>query len=535
MRAGYDDYLNPDGKILRSLLKFPLSAIPPGETVTSAILEVYLVASYDYPYESRTITTYRVAEPWGEDIVIWNNVPSFGEAYGSTLVSHNDASVGVWYSFDVTALVSAWHNGTYLNYGLMLRGPEWSGNDSSRKGFATGETIYPPTLVVNFEPSPPTSTPTSTLTPTSTPTPTETATPTNTPTATPTSQHIYLPLLLKDYVTLIPTRTSTSTPTLSLPSPQQAVALVVSIADYEHMAPASASSVTRAGAPGFDIMYTVCDGHQIQGRLAYACSCNAWPGVFASALRADRCSVRLLEDSQATKAGIRDAILDWLDPREDENTQVIFFFSGHGMYAADDDPPEEADGYDEFIVPYDVDCLYCDTPPQLEWIPETAIRDDELDSWLSQLESQHIVVLIDSCFAGGMASSPVATARGLPQISALSSATASLQIGDGFARDINRSGRVVLMASQETQGSWEFGELKNGAFTYFLAEALRSPAADTNGNGWVSAEEAYLYLRDRVDNYVYGHTGYHQDPKIYDGVSGQVDLTQPIITTACPW
>ena len=309
--------------------------------------------------------------------------------------------------------------------------------------------------------------------------------------------------------------------------------MVVGIADYEHM-PLSASSATRAGAPGFDLMYTVCDGHQTQDRLAYACSCNAWPGMFASALRAERCSVRLLEDSQATKAGIRDAILNWLDPREDENTQVVFFFSGHGMYAADDNPPEEADGYDEFIVPYDLDCLYCDTP-QAEWNPETAIRDDELDSWLSQLESQHIVVLIDSCFAGGMASSPVATARGLPQISALSNATSSLQIGDGFAQDINRSGRVVLMASQETQGSWEFGELKNGAFTYYLAEALRSPAADTNGNGWVSAEEAYLYLRDRVDNYVYGYTGYHQDPKIYDGVSGQTDLTQPIITTACPW
>jgi len=281
-------------------------------------------------------------------------------------------------------------------------------------------------------------------------------------------------------------------------------------------------------------MYTVWDGHQTHDRLAYACSSNAWSGMFVSALRAERCSVKLLEDSRATKAGIRDAILDWLDPREDENTQVVLFFSGHGMYATDDNSPEEADGYDEFIVPYDADCMYCGTEQEV-WLPETAIRDDGLDSWLNQLESQHMVVLIDSCFAGGMASSSVAAARSLPQISALSSATSSLQIGDGFARDINRSGRVVLMASQETQGSWEFGALKNGAFSYYLLEALRSLAADTDDNGWVSAEEAYLYLRDRVDDYVYGHTGYHQDPKIYDGVSGQVDLTQPIITTACPW
>jgi hypothetical protein len=99
------------------------------------------------------------------------------------------------------------------------------------------------------------------------------------------------------------------------------------------------------------------------------------------------------------------------------------------------------------------------------------------------------------------------------------------------------------MASQETQGSWEFSALKNGAFTYYLVEALHSPAADTNSNGFVSAEEAYAYLAPKVDNYVYEHAKdkngqihvYHQNPQLYDGISGQVDLTRPIVTTSCPF
>lgn len=213
MRVGYDDYLGPDGQIVRGLVKFNLSAIPPGATINSAELQLFLVESWDYPGRSRTVTTYRVTSPWAEDIVCWDNAPGIAEAYGSDSVTHSD-----WrpYIFDVTDLVRAWHNGTYVNYGIALRGPEHSGSDSSWKAFATSETIYPPRLVVDF--APPTRTPTVTNTPTetSTPTvtrtpietstPTATSTPTDTPTptatATPTSPvpKIYLPLIVKNHI-----------------------------------------------------------------------------------------------------------------------------------------------------------------------------------------------------------------------------------------------------------------------------------------------------------------------------------------------
>jgi len=147
MWAGYDDYLSPDGKIVRSLIQFDVSVIPSGISIDSAVLQVYLVDSWDYPNRTRTITTYRIGSAWSESSVTWNTRPSCAEAYGSASVTHG--SFG-WYSFDVTNLVSGWVNGSLPNYGVMLRGPEGSGSDSSWRGFSTREGPYTPQLVITY-------------------------------------------------------------------------------------------------------------------------------------------------------------------------------------------------------------------------------------------------------------------------------------------------------------------------------------------------------------------------------------------------
>ncbi len=145
MWAGYDDSLDPDGMIVRSHVRFDVSAIPSGTIINSAVLQVYLVNSYDFPNTTRTITTYRISSSWAESSVTWNTRPSFAEAYGSAPVTHG--ALG-WYSFDVTNLVQGWVNDTLPNYGIMLRGPEVSGPDSSWKGFSTREGSNSPQLVI---------------------------------------------------------------------------------------------------------------------------------------------------------------------------------------------------------------------------------------------------------------------------------------------------------------------------------------------------------------------------------------------------
>jgi hypothetical protein len=96
---------------------------------------------------TRTITTYRIASAWSESTVTWNNKPSFSTAYGSAPVTHGAWG---WYSFNVTNLVRGWINGTIPNNGVMLRGPEWSGPDSSWKSFSTREGPYRPRLIITY-------------------------------------------------------------------------------------------------------------------------------------------------------------------------------------------------------------------------------------------------------------------------------------------------------------------------------------------------------------------------------------------------
>jgi uncharacterized caspase-like protein len=100
--------------------------------------------------------------------------------------------------------------------------------------------------------------------------------------------------------------------------------------------------------------------------------------------------VMTLIDSGATKASIN-ATFNLLDAKEGKNTLVVFSFSGHGRQVPDTAPYDETDGYDEFIAPYDATLA-----------GGNVILDDELDEWLSRLESEHIVVSLDSCYSAGV-------------------------------------------------------------------------------------------------------------------------------------
>lgn len=149
MLAGYDDYFDPDWKIMRSLIKFNLSAIPANTSISNAVLRVRYKWWWDYPGQSRTITSYRIGSNWSEGNVTWNTAPAIGEAYGSVALVASDSALG-WYSIDVTNLVRGWVNGTWPNYGIMLRGPEHSGSDSSWRGFGTKEAGDAPELQITY-------------------------------------------------------------------------------------------------------------------------------------------------------------------------------------------------------------------------------------------------------------------------------------------------------------------------------------------------------------------------------------------------
>jgi bacillolysin len=132
MWVGYDHCYGAGAA--RSLVKFDTSSVPAGTAITSATLYLYLANSCDMGERTHQVTIHRITGPWGYGSVTWNNQPGTAGPYGSAWIPSRSWG---WYGFDVTALVQGWINGSFPDYGLMVRSNESSGNDSARLGFYT--------------------------------------------------------------------------------------------------------------------------------------------------------------------------------------------------------------------------------------------------------------------------------------------------------------------------------------------------------------------------------------------------------------
>ena len=208
-------------------------------------------------------------------------------------------------------------------------------------------------------------------------------------------------------------------------------------------------------------------------------------------------------DSQATKNAIKNAISS-VAVRSTSSDLFIFYFSGHGgTYDSDIAPIDEADGFDEYLVPYDANINI-----------SSQIRDDELKSWLSSVPGKKVVIL-DSCHSGGFSKSIGITAKTLTGIK-------EANIIDGFSKDLDISGFFTMTACKENETSIEDPDLFNGIFTEYLIEGLYGNA-DINGNG-ITAEELFYYAEPLTLNRA-NYYQIEQHPQVYDGIFGDTMLT----------
>jgi hypothetical protein len=191
----------------------------------------------------------------------------------------------------------------------------------------------------------------------------------------------------------------------------------------------------------------------------------------------DKDHIKLLLNEKATKADIYYAI-KWLADNAASDDTVLFYFCGHG-----------APGYL---------CLY-----------NMLLSDTELDSWLDKLDSEKIIVVLDTCHAGS------------------------------FSRELGEDGRVVLMGCRPHESSFEDPELKHGVFTHYILQAISSfEAADTDGDYELSAEEIFSYAEPRtIDEIIKPYAnqpadskGDRQHPVIYDSrYSEEVGLLKRVV------
>jgi outer membrane protein assembly factor BamB len=199
--------------------------------------------------------------------------------------------------------------------------------------------------------------------------------------------------------------------------------------------------------------------------------------------------IKLLIDSNATKAAIFNAITTWLSDREDSDDTVLFFFSGHGGQGADLAPIDEADNLDEYICPTDSLTSY--------WTND--IRDDEFSTWLNVLDAGKIVTILNSCYSGGF-------------------------IGDTTGKDLSKEGRIILTACAENEEAYAISTLGYGIFSNYIIDALNKlELVDVNVNHEVSAEEIFNYAEAKVLSFN-AQLDTPQHPAMYDGFAGELPL-----------
>lgn len=165
----------------------------------------------------------------------------------------------------------------------------------------------------------------------------------------------------------------------------------------------------------------------------------------------DDAHILLLHDAGATKQGILDG-LDWLAEKtaSDDEATAIVFYSGHGG------KNEKTDSY--FLLPHDAD------PGDLE---SSILPGKIFSDGLKSVKARRLLVFMDCCHAGGMASAKDEAAIGLPSDYSLEA------MSKGLAEELKQGeGRAVFSSSTNLQKSYIMPDGKLSIYTYHLIEAL---------------------------------------------------------------
>lgn len=118
LRTGFDT----DYGIRRSYIKFNIPSSIPAGSITNANLHIEKLSG-----ASPLVKAYRCIGSWSSASITWKNKPSYTTTNESTL-SAVYSSGSAWYTMDVSSIVQSWVNGTYSNYGFVLK--DLNENDS---------------------------------------------------------------------------------------------------------------------------------------------------------------------------------------------------------------------------------------------------------------------------------------------------------------------------------------------------------------------------------------------------------------------
>lgn len=236
-------------------------------------------------------------------------------------------------------------------------------------------------------------------------------------------------------------------------------------------------------------------------------------------------TIQLLQDSEATKEGIRNGISQYAGQLTSQDT-FFFCFSGHGTNWQGK----------SYFCPQDTDTRN----------PDSLVSPEELADWFKSLAQDpskppKVVVSMDSCFSGGFARtkslypSSKLTSRFAPMEESLEYAednfteVLSDELSSSYdnikgAKIPGLANAEIYAASRANETSLEDPELENGDFTHFWVEGsgLGSDLgpAESDNNEKMSASEIYKYTAPKVESFTNGA----QHPTKKDNCKGEIWL-----------
>jgi hypothetical protein len=167
--------------------------------------------------------------------------------------------------------------------------------------------------------------------------------------------------------------------------------------------------------------------------------------------------VKLLLDADATKQAILRE-LNWLANSVGSDDTAIVFFSGHGGRRS---------------MQAEEQCFLCPVEASLLNVEQTCITGSELTALLRTIKSARLLVLLDTCYSGGIGEPRHNNAGAMAGLT---------------SRDVDTliegNGRIIMSASRPDESAWELSGMRNGLFTNYLLRGLRGEIARPDGTIW---------------------------------------------------
>lgn len=155
------------------------------------------------------------------------------------------------------------------------------------------------------------------------------------------------------------------------------------------------------------------------------------------------------------------------------NDCFILYFSGHATVVTDLNGDEGDDGLDEALMAF--------TRKKVHTFNEL-ILDDTLSKDLNEINTKHLIVILDTCLSGGMSKEiSFSKVNKVSKFSFVPSLIKSLTKRQQFYAShndpqslIDHGKGVLISASDEAENAWEYqnGKIQGGIFTYYFTKAL---------------------------------------------------------------